>query len=133
MTTKKDGQAPGRPRVLVVEDEFVVLLTLKVQLAAIGCEVVGTAREADAAVDLARTLRPDIVLMDLGLPGKDGAEATSAIMSEAPTRIILVTAYGDDRVDRALEAGARAVLTKPIVQEQLAKAIAEVTGAAAGQ
>jgi response regulator NasT len=133
MTTKKDGQAPGRPRVLIVEDEFVILLSLKVQLAAIGCEVVGTAREADAAVDLARTLRPDIVLMDLGLPGKDGAEATSAIMSEAPTQIILVTAYGDDRVDRALEAGARVVLTKPIVQEQLAKAIAEVTGAAAGQ
>ena len=127
----KDGQ-PDRLRVLVVEDEFVILLTLKVQLEAIGCEVVGTAREADAAVDLARTLRPDVVLMDVGLPGKDGAEATKAIMLEAPTRIILVTAYGDERVDRAVAAGARAVLTKPILQEQLARAIAEVTAPPGG-
>ena len=129
---RKGSQRSARPRVLIVEDEFVILLTLKVQLQAIGCDVVGTAREADSAVELARTLRPDIVLMDLGLPGKDGAEATRAIMSEAPTRIILVTAYGDERVDRAVDAGARVVLTKPIVQEQLAKAIAEVTGSAPG-
>jgi len=122
------GQNTGRPRVLVVEDEFVILLTLKLQLEAIGCEVVGTAREADTAVELATSLRPDIVLMDLGLPGKDGIAAVRAIMSEAPTRIIMVTAYGDERVDRALEAGARLSLTKPIVQEQLARAIAEVIG-----
>ena len=116
---------------LVVEDEFVISLTLKVQLEAIGCKVVGTARDADSAVELARSLRPDVVLMDLGLPGKDGAEATRVIMRDAPTRVILVTAYGDERVDRAVEAGARVVLTKPIVEEQLAKAIAEVMGGAA--
>jgi len=128
-----DSGAPsaGPTRVLVVEDEFVISLTLRVQLEAIGCKVVGTARDADSAVELARSLRPDVVLMDLGLPGKDGAEATRVIMRDAPTRVILVTAYGDERVDRAVEAGARVVLTKPIVEEQLAKAIAEVMGGAA--
>jgi len=127
MRAQGEDTAGGKgPRVLVVEDEFVILLSLGVQLKAIGCQVVGTAREAESALELARSLRPDIVLMDLGLPGKDGAEVTRAIMAEAPTRIIVVTAYGDERVDRALAAGARLVLTKPIVQEQLARAIARV-------
>ena len=115
-----------KPRVLVVEDEFVVSLTLRVQLEAVGCEVVGTAREADTAVELAAELRPDIILMDIGLPGKDGVEATREIMERAPAPIIVVTAYGDERVQRALAAGARVALTKPILEEQLAQALAEV-------
>jgi response regulator NasT len=122
---RKSGQKPDRPRVLVVEDEFVILLSLKIQLQAIGCDVVGTARDADDAVEQARTLQPDIILMDIGLPGKDGAEATRDIMAEKWTRTIIVTAYGDERVDEAVRAGACVVLTKPIVQEQLARAIAQ--------
>jgi response regulator NasT len=126
MTEERRDGLPYKPRVLVVEDEFVILLTLKVQLEAIGCEVVGTARDADTAVNMARTLRPDVVLMDVGLPEKDGVEATRAIMGECPTKIVLVTAYDDERVDKAMAAGARVVLTKPIAQEQLARAIKEV-------
>jgi DNA-binding NarL/FixJ family response regulator len=117
-----------KPRVLVVEDEFVVSLTLRVQLEAVGCEVVGTAREADTAVDLAAELRPDVILMDIGLPGKDGVEATREIMERTPTPIIVVTAYGDERVQRALAAGARVALTKPVLEEQLAQALAQVRG-----
>jgi len=130
MTEEGEPKGPraGRPkpRVLVVEDEFVVSLTLRVQLEAVGCEVVGTAREADTAVELAAELRPDIILMDIGLPGKDGVEATREIMERAPAPIIVVTAYGDERVQRALAAGARVALTKPILEEQLAQALAEV-------
>lgn len=125
----KEGRAWARkPRVLVVEDEFVVSLTLRVQLEAVGCEVVGTAREADTAVDLAVELRPDVILMDIGLPGKDGVEATREIMERTPTPIIVVTAYGDERVQRALAAGARVALTKPVLEEQLAQALAQVRG-----
>jgi response regulator NasT len=112
--------------VLVVEDEFVVSMTLRVQLEALGCEVVETARTADQGVDLALELRPDLVLMDIGLPGRNGVEATREIMEHSPTNVIVVTAYGDDRVQQAIEAGARMVLTKPILEEQLAQAIAEV-------
>ncbi len=132
MTEERSANPPRKPRVLVVEDEFVILLTLKVQLESIGCEVVGSARDADTAVDLARTLRPDIVFMDVGLPEKDGVEATRAIMGECPTNIVLVTAYDDERVDKALAAGARVVLTKPIGQEQLARAIAQIQQLDAG-
>jgi len=117
-------------RVLVVEDEFIVSLTLKVQLEAMGCDVVGTARDAGSAVAQAEALHPDVVLMDIGLSGSDGVEATRAIMAQAPTSIIAVTAYGDDRVQKALQAGARLALTKPVVEEQLARAILEATATA---
>ncbi len=114
--------------VLVVEDEFIVSLTLKVQLEALGCNVVGTARDASNALKKAEELRPDVVLMDIGLSGSDGIEATQEIMHRAPTQVIVVTAYGDDRVQQALQAGARLALTKPVVEEQLARAIADVAG-----
>jgi CheY-like chemotaxis protein len=128
---QQQADAP-KCRVLVVEDEFVVSMTLKAQLEAGGCEVVGTAREAESAVEMASTLRPDVVLMDIGLPGSDGVEATRGIMSTAPTRIILITAYTDDRVREGLEAGACLALTKPVLEEQLMQAIAQVTSGPAG-
>jgi CheY-like chemotaxis protein len=121
---------PGRlcrTRVLVVEDEFIVSLALRVQLESMGYQVVGLARDATTALRQVEELRPDVVLMDIGLSGGDGVAATRAIMEQAPTRVIVVTAYGDDRVQAALEAGARLALTKPIVDEQLAEAISEVT------
>ncbi len=132
MTDRREQGSDDAPRLraMVVEDEFVVSLTLKVQLEAVGCEVVGVAREADAAVELASRLRPDLILMDIGLPGRNGVEATREIMARAPTPIIVVTAYGDERVQGALAAGARLALTKPIVEEQLARAIAEVVDVA---
>lgn len=130
---KRDKKGGSPPRVLVVEDEFVVSLSLKAQVEATGCEVIGTARDADSAVELAGRLRPDVVLMDIGLAGSDGVEATRAIMGSAPTCVILVTAYTDERVQRGLEAGACLVLTKPIVEEQLAHAIAKVMCRAPGQ
>lgn len=130
MSTRSEGkqgqEGKGCVRVLVVEDEFAVSLALKALAEAAGCEVVGIAHEADSAVELARSLRPDVVLMDIGLPEIDGVEATRQIMAEAPTRVILVTAYADERVGRALKAGARLALRKPIREEQLARAIAEV-------
>jgi DNA-binding NarL/FixJ family response regulator len=125
--TEERGEARrSPPRVLVVEDEFVVAMTLRVQLEALGCEVVGIGRDADSAVAMARDLRPDLVLMDIGLPGRDGIEATREILAEVPARVIVVTAYEDQRVRQALAAGARLVLTKPILEEQLAQAIEAV-------
>ncbi len=64
--------------------------------------------------------------MDIGLVSSNGVEATREIMAQAPTQIIVVTAYGDDRVQQAIEAGARLALTKPVVEEQLAQAISSV-------
>ena len=113
-------------RALVVEDEFVISLAIETQLKALGCEVVGTAREAGTAIALGRELRPDVVFMDIGLAGSSGIDATRDLMREAPTCVIVVTAYADHRVQEALSAGASLVLTKPIAQEQLSAALAHI-------
>jgi CheY-like chemotaxis protein len=123
----KTTEATPRIDVLLVEDEFVVAMTLRVQLESLGCEVVGTARETDEAVSLAERLRPKLIFMDIGLPGRSGLEAIKEIMTQAPTNIVVVTAYGEERGQEALAAGARAVLTKPIPEEQLAKVLREIT------
>ena len=120
-------------RVLLVEDEFVVSMTLKLQLESRGYDVVGTARTAEAGIELACELRPDVVLMDIGLPDRDGVEATKEIMQLAPTNVIIVTAYGDHRVQQALDSGARLVLAKPILEEHLAQAIDAVAGEKPGE
>jgi len=123
------GQQQDRPlRIVLVEDEVVVSMTLRVLLEALRCDVVGSARDADRGVELAEQLRPDLVVMDIGLRGRSGVEATREIMRLAPTKVIVVTAYGDHRVQEALDAGAQRVLLKPVLEEQLAQAIAEVTG-----
>ena len=119
------GAAPAL-RALVVEDEFVISLAIETQLKALGCDVVGTAREADTAVALGRELRPDVVFMDIALAGSSGIDATRDLMREAPTSVVVVTAYADHRVQEALSAGASLVLTKPIGQAQLSAALAHI-------
>ncbi len=131
MTTASQGgeKRRGAPlRVLVVEDEFLVASTLQLHLEALGCEVVGIARRADAGVEMAYEMRPDLVLMDIGLPDRDGVQATKDIMEQAPTAVVVVTAYEDDRVQQALAAGALKVLTKPVLEEQLAQVLDELGG-----
>jgi len=130
MATKgRQSEHQKKPlRVLIIEDEFVVSMTFKLQLEALGCHVVGTARTANTGIELAHELKPEVVLMDIGLPDRDGVEATREIMEHTPTKVIVVTAYGDHRVQQALDAGARLVLMKPILEEQLAQAIDAVTG-----
>ena len=77
---------------------------------------------------MAYEMRPDLVLMDIGLPDRDGVQATKDIMEQAPTAVVVVTAYEDDRVQQALAAGALKVLTKPVLEEQLAQVLDELGG-----
>lgn len=120
------GVAP--PRVLIVEDEFIVSMALRLQLEGLGCEVLGVAREASQGVALARELHPDIVFMDIGLRQGDGVDATRSIVRDTAARVIVVTAYSDERTQQAEEAGASLVLTKPIIESQLAEALSKVNG-----
>ena len=114
------------PRVLLVEDEALVALTLKAQLESLGCQVVGSAQDADSAAEMARALQPDLAVVDLGLAGSSGTDAIRAITSETAARVIVVTAYGPARAREAREAGASMALTKPVLVGQLAHAIAQV-------
>ena len=113
-------------RVLIADDQRVVRdgLTMLVGLIG-GVEVVGTAGDGIEAVAAAAREHPDIVLMDLRMPGMDGAEATRQIRAALPeTQVLVLTTYADDEsVFPALEAGARGYLTKDASAEEIELAI----------
>ena len=88
-------------------------------------EVVGEAADGAAAIDLARATRPDVVLMDVRMPGTDGVEATRAITAELPAvRVLVLTTFDlDEAVHGALGAGASGFLLKDVPVDQLVHAI----------
>ncbi|HSJ55959.1 MAG TPA: response regulator transcription factor [Anaerolineae bacterium] len=93
-------------------------------------EVVGQAADGLEAVDLARTLAPDVVLMDLVMPGLDGVEAIARIRAELPdTHVLILTTYADDEhILAGVRAGARGYLLKDALPDELVKAIRVVAG-----
>src|SRR6185503_8513910 len=93
-----------------------------------GVVSVGEAADGKSAIEQYRTLRPDVVVMDLRMPGLGGVEATTQIRREFPTaRIIILTTYeGDEDIHRALEAGAQGYLLKHAVSKELLDSIREV-------
>ena len=113
-------------RVLIADDQRVVRdgLTMIVGLIE-GVEVVATASDGIEAVTGAERERPDVVLMDLRMPGLDGAGATRQIRAALPdTQVLVLTTYADDRsLFPALQAGARGYLTKDAGAEEIEQAI----------
>jgi DNA-binding NarL/FixJ family response regulator len=93
-----------------------------------GMVVVGTATDGDAAVTMALDLQPDVVLMDLSMPGRNGIEATRAIVSSAPhIAVLILTMHEDDEsVFAAVQAGARGYLVKGARQAELVRAVRSV-------
>ena len=128
-----------RARVLVADDHRLFAEALAALLGSDGrIDVVGSARNGAEAVDFARKLRPDVVLMDIGMPVMDGIEATSRIMSWLPeARVVVLTAHGSpEEVESALLAGAVGCVTKDdvglgLLDETLALAGAEARDLAA--
>ena len=117
---------PEAVRVLVAEDHPVYRDGLRAILAAApDVELVGEAHDGDAAVRLAGELRPDLVLMDIQLPGRNGVEATRAICGSIPgTAVMVLTMFDDDEsVFGAMQAGARGYLLKDAQSAELLQAI----------
>ena len=113
-------------RVLIADDQPVVRDGLAVLLGLIDdVEIVATAADGIEAVECARTERPDIVLMDLRMPGLEGAEATRQILGSLPdARVLVLTTYADDEyLFPALQSGARGYLTKDATAEEIEHAI----------
>jgi DNA-binding NarL/FixJ family response regulator len=117
---------PDAVRVLVAEDHPVYRDGLRAILAASpDVELVGEAHDGDDAVRLAGELRPDVVLMDIQLPGRNGVEATRAICGTTPgTAVMVLTMFDDDEsVFGAMQAGARGYLLKDAESADLLQAI----------
>src|SRR5213079_3229804 len=111
-------------RVLVAEDETIILLDLRDLLERSGFEVCAEARDGEEAVELARSAQPDLAIMDVKMPKLDGIEAARRILDERPIPIVMLTAYGQDElVARAAEAGVFGYLVKPFRESDLLPAI----------
>jgi AmiR/NasT family two-component response regulator len=113
-----------RTRVLIADDEPIILMDLKRMLEDAGYDIVGEAGDGVRALELARTLDPDVVIMDIKMPAMDGLEAAKAIGEEKIAPVLLLTAYSQiDLVNRAKDAGVYCYLVKPYKEADLVPAI----------
>jgi response regulator NasT len=113
-----------RTRIIVADDESIVRADLKEMLTNLGYLVVGDVGDGQSAVNLARELRPDVVLMDIRMPNMDGIQAAKILTEEQIAPVVLLTAYGQkELVAQAKEAGVVGYLVKPFRETDLLPAI----------
>jgi NarL family two-component system response regulator LiaR len=115
-------------RVLVADDHPIVRRGLSAEINLdVGMQVVGMARDGEEAVNLARSLRPDVILMDIVMPHMNGVEAITHIIQEDPqARILVLTSFSeDDKIYAAIKAGAMGYILKDRHPEDVLKAIRE--------
>jgi two-component system, response regulator PdtaR len=111
------------PSVLTVEDNPITRTELRLVLEDAGFSVVADARDGAEAVELVREHRPDLVLLDLGLPGVDGIETTRQILAERRVPIVAVTGRSRQLAEEAIEAGAMSYLLKPFATTHVVEAV----------
>jgi AmiR/NasT family two-component response regulator len=113
-----------RTRVIVADDESLVRADLREALTELGYLVVGEVGDGQSAVNMARELDPDVVVIDIKMPGMDGIEAARVLTQERIAPVVLLTAYSQkDLIERAKEAGVVGYLVKPFRETDLAPAI----------
>ncbi len=111
-------------RVLIAEDEALIRMDLKEMLVEEGHDVVGEARDGAEAVELARELTPDVVFMDINMPGVNGLEAAAIIGREQIAPVVMVTAFSQAaHVEQAASAGAMAYVVKPFSRADIIPAM----------
>ena len=111
-------------RIILAEDDAVIRMDLKEELERQGYLVVGQVGDGQSAVNLARELRPDLVIMDFRMPELDGIAAAEILTREKIAPVVLLTAYSEeDLIERARAAGVVHYVTKPWRQSDLKPAI----------
>ncbi|MDF9759286.1 response regulator NasT [Peribacillus simplex] len=111
-------------RILVVEDESIVLLDITIMLKDAGFDVVGHARDGEKAIELAHALQPDLVLMDIKMPKMNGLKASEVISNTFQIPVLLLTAFSQrEYIDEAKRANIVGYLVKPITEADLIPAV----------
>jgi len=109
---------------MIADDEAVIRMGLKAMLTSLGHQVVGTAANGDDALKKARSLKPDLLLLDIKMPGQDGLTVAETLTAEMPLPILMLTAYTEKvLIERAANAAVMGYLVKPINEEKLGPAI----------
>lgn len=117
--------------ILIVDDEQFFRGVLRDMLQQAGLRVIAEASSGEEAVELYRQFSPELVLMDIYMPGMSGIEATREIMALAPAAKVLIcsgTGYDDD-INAALQAGARGIIYKPFYDEEVLQTISKLLSA----
>lgn len=113
-----------RTRVIIADDESLIRMDLREMLTNLGYLVVGEVGDGRSAVNLARELRPDIIIMDIKMPDMDGIEAAKVLTEERIAPVLLLSAYSQQElVQRARQAGVAGYLVKPFREGDLTPAI----------
>ena len=113
-----------RTRVIIADDESIIRMDLREMLTNLGYLVVGEVGDGQSAVNLARELKPDIVIMDIKMPDMDGIEAAAILTQEKIAPVLLLTAFSQkELVDRATEAGVAGYIVKPFRESDLGPSI----------
>jgi two-component system chemotaxis response regulator CheY len=116
------------PRIMIVDDAIFMRQVLKEILTEAGYEIAGEVGRGNEVLDTYKEVKPDLVTMDIMLPGIDGIEAVKQIIKHNPeAKIIMISALGQDElVDEALDAGALGFIVKPFIPSQVLEVIKKV-------
>ena len=118
-------------KVLIADDERPVAVGLQGQLDALGYDVVALVDDGQRAIDVCRRTLPDVVLMDIEMPGMDGLSAARQIAADPGTPVIILTAHGHPNlIDQAIQGGVIQYLLKPVTSPALHAAIQTAVAAA---
>ncbi len=116
-------------RVVIAEDEAIIRLDLKEILEEEGYEVVGETGRGDEAMELVQETRPDLVILDIKMPGLDGLSAGRVIAEERRAAVLILTAFSQrNLIEEARDAGALAYLVKPFQKDELVAAMEMALG-----
>ena len=122
--TGSEPEANSKVRVVVAEDEAIIRLDLVEILADVGYDVVGDCGRGDEALQLVHELEPDVVILDIKMPGMDGLTVARKISEEQLAAVLILTAFSQqDLVAEASDSGAMAYLVKPFERTELLPAV----------
>jgi AmiR/NasT family two-component response regulator len=107
-------------RIIIADDESLIRMDLREMLAHLGYDVVGEAADGRTAVELAKRLAPDLIIMDIKMPDMDGISAANEVAQERIAPVVLLTAYSESTlIGRARDAGVCGYLVKPFRETEL--------------